>query len=280
MARESAVARLRLAGSRATARLASLIQSEQPVPVRAAALSALEGSDDARALDIALGALGDREPAVAAAAVAVLRAHLAAEPGTRIFDALAASALDEGRDAAVRAAAMDALATLPRDQVQQILDRRTPGAAPAVAQDPAEARDWVAAHGGTAPLSALHGLLTTIREHEQHAPSPVRRQEWRAARGAVHAALAQRDSRVALYDLRETFEAADSPLPLDFLAAVSRIGDASCLEPMARAWAASPQETWWRDRLADAATAIMHRTRLSGRSAVVKRLRAKYDGFM
>jgi hypothetical protein len=86
---------------------------------------------------------------------------------------------------------------------------------------------------------------------------------------------------VALYDLRETFDAAAAPLPLDFLVAASAIGDASCLEPLARAWAAAPPgETWWRDRLADVAAEIMHRTRLSGRSNVVKRIRTRWTGFL
>jgi lysyl-tRNA synthetase class II len=62
---------------------------------------------------------------------------------------------------------------------------------------------------------------------------------------------------------------------------VVAIGDATCLEPMARAWAAAPgSEAWWRDRLADAATDIMHRTRLSGRSALVKRIRQKWPKFL
>jgi hypothetical protein len=49
---------------------------------------------------------------------------------------------------------------------------------------------------------------------------------------------------------------------------------------MARAWAAAPAETWWRERLSAAADAIVHRTRLSGRSAVLKRVRAKWAGFV
>jgi hypothetical protein len=85
---------------------------------------------------------------------------------------------------------------------------------------------------------------------------------------------------VALYDLRESFDAAQSPLPLDFLFAVRTLGDASCLEPLARAWTASPREEWWRSRLAEAAAEIITRDKLTGRSAVVKRLRAKYAGFI
>jgi len=100
------------------------------------------------------------------------------------------------------------------------------------------------------------------------------------ARGAAHLVLAKRESRVALYDLRETFDTAQAPLPLDFLSAITAIGDADCLEPMARAWAASPREGWWRDRLTDAATDIINRLGLSGRSAAVKRVRTKWAGFI
>ena len=101
------------------------------------------------------------------------------------------------------------------------------------------------------------------------------------ARGAAHAALARRGSRVALYDLRESFDAAQEPLPLDFLAAATMLGDTATLEPLARAWAAAaPVEKWWRERLRDAADEIMKREKLTGRSAVVKRLREKWPGFL
>jgi hypothetical protein len=124
-------------------------------------------------------------------------------------------------------------------------------------------------------------LVARSREQEHAEPAAQRRQEWLATRGAVHAALARRGSRVSLYDLRETLDAAQAPLPVDFLTAVTTIGDATCLEPLARAWAAAPaSEPWWRDRLAGAAAEIMRRAQLSGRSAVVKRVRAKWSGFI
>ena len=62
-------------------------------------------------------------------------------------------------------------------------------------------------------------------------------------RGRVHVALAARGSRIALYDLRESLEAAapatsfSGPLPVDFLAALSTAGDASCLEAVTAAYA-------------------------------------------
>jgi hypothetical protein len=131
-----------------------------------------------------------------------------------------------------------------------------------------------------APLTALHRLIDSIRERERDEPSAPDRQEWLVIRGAVHAMLARRDSRVALYDLRETFEAAPAALPVDFLSAMTAIGDASCLEPLARASTASPGDEWWRGHLQQAARAIIGREKLTARSAALKRVRAKYPAFL
>ena len=92
-------------------------------------------------------------------------------------------------------------------------------------------------------------------------------------RGAAHLALAHRGSRVAVYDLRESFDRAGEPLPADFLAAAARVGDDSCLEPMARAWAGSRNEPWWRSRLMEAASDIVSRLKLTGRHATMRRIR-------
>jgi hypothetical protein len=100
------------------------------------------------------------------------------------------------------------------------------------------------------------------------------------ARAAAHAILARRGSRVALYDLREAFDAARSPLPLDFLIAIGLIGDATCLEPMGRAWAAVPGDAWWRERLREAARDIMQHQQLTSRHASVKRIRSKWPTFL
>ena len=98
-------------------------------------------------------------------------------------------------------------------------------------------------------------------------------------RGAAHLALARRGSRLALYDLRDTFGAATRPLPVDFLMAVAAVGDESCLEPLARAWARAGTEPWWQTHLAEAASEVMARHGLSGRHAVVRRLRDKWPEF-
>ena len=99
-------------------------------------------------------------------------------------------------------------------------------------------------------------------------------------RGAAHLALAHRGSRVAVYDLRESFDRASAPLPADFLAAAARVADESCLEPMARAWSAAKSEPWWRSRLMETGADVVGRLKLTGRSATLKRLRVKWPGFV
>ncbi|MGE0443985.1 MAG: hypothetical protein AB7P99_02055 [Vicinamibacterales bacterium] len=279
--REAAVARLRVIGARAASHLVPLVASPaEPPAARSAALRALDGSTDLAARDAAIGALAD--DGVAPAAIATLRPWLIRDDGVTVLEALTALALDVTRPADLRLAALDALSQLPADIVQPLRAAApVPGGTEAnVPGDPLELREWLGGQAG-APLSVLHDVVVEARERERREPSARRREHWLVTRGTAHAILARRGSRVALYDLKETFDAATGPLPIDFLAAITAIGDASCLEPMARAWAAAaPAERWWRDRLADAAADIMHRTRLSGRSAVVRRIRAKFSGFL
>ena len=278
--REAAVARLRIIGTRAIPQLDLLVRSDAPADARVAALKALEGSQEPRAADLALGVLDDADTNVAVAAIGVLRTWVTREARPTVLDALTGVALDPARMDAVRLAALDALSELPRDLVQPVLQQAARDALAAGAvEDPIAAREWLASHPD-ASLSELHALVTTIREHERREPAGRVIQDWVVTRGAVHAALARRGSRVALYDLRESFDAAQGPLPLDFLTAATAIGDASCLEPLARAWSASPREAWWRTRLGEAAADILRKEKLTGRSAVSKRLRAKYPGFL
>jgi hypothetical protein len=287
--REAAIARLRVIGPRAVDRLVALAHGEESDVARAAALKALEGIEGPRSRDAILGLLRDRSAPVAAAAVSALRPWLRSD--TPVLDAITALALDKTRPAAARLAALDALAELPRATILPVLHQlgaedaalaaRLTGDRRSTALDePAGARDWIAKRGATAPLSEVHAMITRIRDRERLEPSARRRQEWQVARAAAHVALAERNSRVALYDLRETFDTATSTLPLDVLNAAGMIGDASCLEPMARAWAGAGRELWWRDRLAETARAIVARENLTARSAVVKRIRERHPGFL
>ncbi|NOT24559.1 MAG: hypothetical protein HOP16_00530 [Acidobacteria bacterium] len=282
------MARLRLLGSRADERLATLIASDAPSDARAAALKAIEGREDARARQIAAAACRDSESEVAIAAIGVLRGSVAGEPGTDALDALVGVAVDSERDAVVRQSAVDALSELPADIVRPLLqglpESLLPGAEPsshpvATIGDPLSMSAWINEHR-EAPLSSLHEAVTRIRQRESDELPPQVRDAWTAARGAAHAALAARGSRVALYDLRESFDSTPRSLPLDFLTAMGEIGDASCLEPMAKAWSAAPNDAWWRARLQDTATAVMKREALTARQAVVKRVRSKYPDFV
>jgi hypothetical protein len=285
--REAAVARLRVIGARAVDRLAAVVRSGSDVS-RAAALKALEGMDDPRARDVALDSVAAEPPAVAAAAIAALRTWLATDPV--VLDAVTGIALDKRQDSALRLAALDALAELPRATIQPVLQQvggddpalaaRAEGQPTATLDHPAGVREWLVLRGEQAPLSELHDAIVRIRAAERQEPSGRRRQEWEAVRGAIHHLLAHRASRVALYDLRETLEGAQGTLPLDFLNAVAILGDGSCLEPLARAWSSAEKELWWRDRLADAARAIVANERLTARHAVIKRVRSRFPGLL
>lgn len=278
--REAAVARLRVLGGRAISRLALLLAPTEPPAARVAALQVLEGAEDQRARDLALRALGDEHADVAGAAVQVLRPWVLRDDGLGVMDALTAAALQTGLAPAVRLAALDALAQLPRSVIEPLLThvpeavRTETGAA-----DAAAARTWIVSHGDDAALTALQDLVAHAAERERAGNAAAARQ-WQAVRGAAHLALARRGSRLALYDLREAFATGDTSLPPDCLAAIALIGDATCLESLGRAWAASGADRSWRDRVAQAARDIVARERLTGRHAAVKRVQATWPGLL
>jgi hypothetical protein len=181
----------------------------------------------------------------------------------------------------VRVAALAALSELPEHLMRPIRDQAPPpeSAGPSL-EDPVQVREWIQAYGAGATLNTLHELVTRTREREHAESSSRLRTEWLQARGRAHHALAKRDSVVALYDLREAFEGATSALPQSFLSTATTIGDASCLEPLARAWAASGKDLDWKHQLSTTAAAIMRREKLTGRSAAIKKLRANFPGFV
>jgi hypothetical protein len=279
--RDAAVARLRILGTRASPRLIDLASAHESANVRARALDALEGIDDARVIDAAFGALKDGDIDVVIAALGVLRRWVAEETGTRLLDAITAITVDRSRDARIRVAALGALSELPEHLVRPIRDQAPPpeSAGPSL-DDPAAVREWIQAYGADATLSTLHELVTRTREREHAESSSRLREEWLQARGRAHQALAKRNSLVALYDVREAFEGATSALPQSFLSTAAAIGDASCLEPLARAWAAAGKDLDWKHQLSTTAATIMRREKLTGRSAAIKKLRAHVPGFI
>lgn len=280
LARDTAVARLRVLGGRALPRLIALVATGPHGPGGAAALAALEGSDDPRAAGAARTALDSRDVDVVIAALGVLRAWVTREPGTELLEAITAIAVDRGRDAHVRLAALDALADLPADLLAPIRAQAPPPETAGPALDtPAAAHAWVDAHGARASLARLHDAVQGFREREMAARGEVERDAWQQARGAAHRALAARGSRLALYDARETVAAAPRRLPPGFVETVRTLGDAACLAPLARAWAAAG-DPGWRAELADAARSIVRRARLGARNPVLKGVRRDWPGFV
>jgi len=275
------VARLRVLGPAAVPRLAAVIAAAGPSPARVAAFDALDGIDDRRVPTLAVGALEHDDPETVVAALGVLRAWVARESGTRLLETLTTIATDRERHARVRSAAIDALADLPEELTAPIRAHAPPpeSTGPPL-DDPVAARDWIEAYGAAADLPALHDVIKALREGERTARSARQRLDWVAARGAAHRALSARGSRLALFDLRETLDGAEGPLPGGFVEAAAAIGDASCLEPLARAWAAAPRDAVWRTRLQTTARDILRRARLTGRNATVKAVRAKWPGFV
>jgi hypothetical protein len=297
--REAAVARLAIIGTRAVDRLLVLATSTAPAEARAAALRALEGIGDRRALEPAARLLDDGDATIAGAAVGMIRSQLgSSDAGTAALalDRLTAVALDPARPAAVRSAAIDALTAVGSPVVNSVLvaiDRpgATPASPPANApltaieraakgqtDDPESLRAALDTAGNSAPLAVLHKVIAALRAREAEASPAKRRQEWTAARAAAHRALAAQGSRVALYDLRESLAAAENPLPVGFLAALGMVGDASCLEAVADAYAraAGSRRDWWRQQLARAFAEIVRRERLTPRHRALKRVEARH----
>jgi hypothetical protein len=279
--RAAAVARLRVIGERTIPQLATFIDSSAEPRARALALGALQDQRAPRALDVALQALADPESDVVIAALAVVREWVPREDGTSALEAVTAIAVDSGRDPRVRAAAVEALSDLPEHLVRPLRDRapRPEGAWTSI-EDPDAARAWIDAHGATAELATVHALIDRLRSQEQNESAALRRLAWQRVRGLAHRALAKRGSRLALFDLRETFDTTPKPLPDDFLMAAEALGDPSCLEPLARAWAVAPYDPTWRARVSTTAAAIAKRARITARSAAMKRIRSQWPGFI
>jgi hypothetical protein len=301
--RDIAVARLAVLGERAVDRLAAAYPKAGR-EARVGILRTLEAIAHPRALHTARSGL-DEGGEVAAAAAGALRALLDSEnedAAAGALDALVGAALDPSRERRVRVTAFEALREMPADVLEpvSVAIRRLPGALPSdpvhgeleavwrdategrLPADPAILKDAIGAHAATAPLGILQRMVDSCRARQNDSAADGDRAGWLAVRGALHQALALRGSRVALYDLRETLEQANGPLPTTFVTAVHAIGDESCLEGIAMAWSAgrdSPGRAW-RHQLQAAFEAIAKREKLTKRNAVIKRILARWPEFV
>ena len=303
--RETALARLTVIGSRAVIHLTALAGAlDAPASTRIAALRALEAIGDVRAIDSATPALDDADKGVAVAAAAILKRFLTGKRGADVTDALTAKAMDAGAGDAVRLAALvslDELGAAALDPLWKALsgdssasvrahvaDARSGQRAEiesddtgALPDDPEKLRHRLSLGRASASLTDLQDLVERIRAREA-SESGARREAWTRARGAAHVALAKRGSRLGLYDLRESLEKSAAPLPVEFMAALSLAGDATCLESIATAHAHAPEsaDAWWRDHLADAFHAIVKREGLTGRHAVMRKIQKRWPALI
>jgi hypothetical protein len=141
-----------------------------------------------------------------------------------------------------------------------------------------EIRQVVARDGAGLPLPVLHRTIERLRALEAGAV-PGAARDWLAVRGVVHQVLADRGSRVALYDLRESLERNAASLTVHMLAALGGLGDASCLEPVATAWAHTP-DPWLKGQLRDVFATIAEREGITRRHAVLKRIGAHHPALV
>jgi hypothetical protein len=125
---------------------------------------------------------------------------------------------------------------------------------------PGRLREAVQLRAATAPLGALQKLVDALPTKEV---DPRSAPEWLSVHGALHQALALRGSRIAVYDVRETVEAAHASLPSTFLTALHLVGDESCLAPIAAAHKRAKDDERWRQQLEAAFNAIVKRDKLS-----------------
>jgi len=284
VARESAVARLTLVAPRALDALLRAYESASPA-ARAGILRALERTASPRTLPLARNALESGAVDAQLAAIALLRGISASGHGTpagEALEALVAAALDEKRPSVVRDAAREAAGLSPQPGAPSREDATWTAALDGqLPPSPDALKSAVHLRRATARLTDLQRLVDRVRARERKEDDPARREQWRIVRGAIHQALAARNSRLALYDLRDSLLEPER-LSVAFLAAIEEIGDASCIETLAAAYDASSRsgDTWWREHLASAFRAIVQREGLTRRHAAIKRALARWPDTM
>jgi HEAT repeat protein len=296
--RESAAARLSVIGTRAVSRLIEVAGDRGRQPeTRAAAFRALSAIGDARSAPVAMGAIGDADLLVSHEAVGVLGSLVGRNDrsGTAAFDCLAALALDAAANLELRLAAIDALEGLPDKLLKPLYHalagdrssrlvarviRKQAGPLLSLAEllegklpdDPLLVGAAVREEGADTKVTTLRKGIDAVRDRERQVAADTAAR-WLAVRGLLHQALSERGSRLAVYDLREAFERATTPLPVGFVGAVTAVGDVSCLEAIATAWSvARPEDRWWRDHLADAFAAIAAREGVKRRHPSLQRI--------
>jgi hypothetical protein len=98
-------------------------------------------------------------------------------------------------------------------------------------------RDALLAHGAGIAVTDLHRLVERIRGHEQQEPlAPADRDAWRGVRALAHRLLAERQSRLALYDLKEMLDQEEWAVSPDLIEAAAGIADAEAIPSLYARW--------------------------------------------
>ncbi len=302
--RDSAAARLTLLGERSVAPLIESLRRSSPL-ARLGAIKVLGRLRAPRALPALLEQLGDREGRLVAAAAGAI-ATLGGASAVAALSRVLSHGEAEARAGAARALAklfvggveealeplvttlLDAKADEPlRRTADKALSRLPPRELHAIRARLAEAADEIARNGraggadaaarrrfpgtpdidallaspprGAAAVPALHRALSGLKDAE--------------AASRLHRALAERGSRIALYDLRERLEARPARAAEALLEIAGRIGDASLLAAIV---ALAVDRTALTGPCADALAAIVSRERLRKTQRLVKTVRPEH----
>ncbi|MPZ18372.1 MAG: hypothetical protein GEV06_10735 [Luteitalea sp.] len=306
VARETAAARLAIRGNAAVRSLVTAL-AEASSDGQMRILGLLERIAAPSALIPASRFLRHDDPDVAIAAVNAVAVHVVSPRdriATEAVDKLTALALDATRDDRVRVASLNALAPLEETVTAPLRARLADDASPIVREraleerskpheasvaptdlarlveeaaggklpnDPDALRRHVAREAGRVPLTTLHRLIVMLREREATEADDTQRAGWLLCRATAHQALASRGSRLAVYDLRETIAQLNRRVPVGFLAALTEVGDASCIDTLASAWTTT-DDSWFRQQLESAFLAVIAREGITKRHAAAKRM--------
>ncbi len=300
IARESAAARLVVAGERAVTAVRALVADESRAPAaRIAGLQALWDLHRHQAIEAASHVVAGGDDGLALDAIDLLGQALVdasdVSGGDRALEHLTRFVLDDRIAPIRRRAMLERLRPLPLRLREPVFDAlATDGvlAADAAASrssltpvsalerwsdeerlpaTPDHVVDAIAHDGDRVAITTLARLIPLLRAREKQSSGPER-ETWRQPVGLLHEALARRGSLLALYDLRETLEDAGQHASAPLLAAAMAIGDTSCLDGIATRWIHAGHDVWLRDQLERIVHAIVTRERLHRRSPAIVRL--------
>jgi hypothetical protein len=229
------------------------------------ALAALDPPLDSRALRPLLKRLRGSADATVADRAETLMAREAASAPKDAFLSLFGRPVGSGREGVERVSeALDRLKPEDASRLERELERTS---------DPASVRllaDALARIGGTSSIPVLGRALERLSQPEDDEQAQAARA---VAKGRLHLALAARDSRIALFDLREMLQARPVRALHPLLQAAARVGDATLVPALAALVAESPALL---DACAEAFEAIVRRAKLRRTSAVMKSVRPSH----